>query len=72
MKVSITYNLPEEQEEYDRANKATDLCSFVWDFQQYLRDQWKYAEKPDEIDKIYEKWFEMKNDNGIDLEKIYP
>lgn len=69
--VVIKFTLPKEQEEYDRCNKALDLCSFIWDFQQYLREQVKYAEKPDDIDTIFEKWFELLDTKNIDLDALY-
>ena len=31
----------------------------VEEFRTYLRQQWKYAETPDDIDKIYGKFFEL-------------
>lgn len=58
-------------EEYKRSAKADDLCSFIWEFQQYLREQVRYAETPDDIDTIYARWFEELNDHNIDLEDIY-
>lgn len=70
MKVVIEFNLPEEKQDYDRCNKASDLCAFIWEFQNYLRTQSRY-DGTDDIHKIYSKWFEMLNDEGIDLENIY-
>ena len=67
----ITYKLYTSRDDYKRAAKADDLCSFIWDYQQYLRGQWKYAEKPDDIDKIYDKWFEMLNENNINMDELY-
>lgn len=71
MEAILKFNLPDEQEDYDRCNAATSLCDFIWDFQQYLRSQWKYSETPDSIDVIYEKWFEELNNHNINLDDIY-
>jgi len=70
----LVYKIATSREEYMRATQADKLCSFMWDFQQYLRAQWKYSSEeypPDDIDTIYEKWFQMMNEEGIDLESIY-
>ena len=71
MKITLTYDLPEDYKDALRAVKSTDLCAFIWEFQQYLRSQYKYADTPDDIGRIYEKWFEMLNEEGIDLDNLY-
>lgn len=70
MKATLTFNLPEDQEDFARAAKVLDICSFIWEFEQYLRDQRKYEGK-DDIDAIWDKWHELKADEGIELDKIY-
>jgi hypothetical protein len=72
MEARLTFQLPEEDADFQRASRADGLCSFIWDFQQYLREQWKYADTPDDINTIYEKWFEYLNENNIDLDRLYP
>lgn len=67
----LQFDLPEEREEFERATKATDLCSFIWDFEQYLRGQWKYDDPPDDINAIWNKWHELKNEEGINMDKLY-
>ena len=71
MKAIIQFNLPEEEQEYKRCNSATDLCSFIWDFQNYLREQWKYREAPADAYQIYQAFFEILQENNINLEEIY-
>jgi len=56
--------------EWKRQAKAEDMAFFLWDFQQYLRAQNKYGDPPDEIETIYEKWFEMLSDHGIILDDL--
>jgi len=67
MKATITFNLPEDQQEYDRANAATKLCGFIWDFENYLRGLNKEHENYP-VDRIAEMWFEIKD---FDLDTIY-
>lgn len=63
---------PELDAEYFRRLAAADnLCSFITDFQEYLRGQWKYSEKPDDIGRIYDRWFEIMSGNGVNMENIY-
>ena len=71
MKAILEFNFPDDDEDYRRANAASDLCSFIFSFESYLRGQLKYADIPDDIDKISETWFDLLNKNNIDLEKIY-
>ena len=70
MKVTLEFNLPDDRLDHIQAVSASDMAMFLWDFQQYLREQRKYGEPPDDIDKIYEKWFEMLVDNGLDMDRL--
>ena len=70
MKAILKFKLPRDQDAFNRASKAMALCSFVWDFQNYLRSQQKYALEPDDIEKIYSTWFEMLGDNDIDIDDL--
>jgi hypothetical protein len=65
MKAILEFNLPEDQEEYDRCNAATDMALFIFEFENYLREMWKHGPVED-IDKIYEKFF----DRDFNLNKI--
>jgi len=69
MKAILEFNLPEDQHELDKANAATRLCSVLWDFDQYLRSEIKYKDKP--LDEVREKLYEVMNSEGIDLERLY-
>ena len=66
----LVYKIVNSKEEYKRAAKADNLCSFIWDYQQYLRGQWRY-DGEDNIEKIYDTWFDMLNDNGININELY-
>ena len=69
MEAILKFNLPEDNTDYRQAVHASDMCSFLWDFQNYLRNQWKH-DGTDNIEVIYEKWHEMLNDNAIDLDQL--
>ena len=42
MKAKLIFKLPEEQQEFNRASKATDLALCIWDIEQYHRKVIKY------------------------------
>ena len=44
-KAVITFNLPEEREEYKLANRAGEYYSALWSFDEYLRKQLRYNEE---------------------------
>ena len=67
----LTYRLYNIGEGYKRVAKADDAFSFIWEFQQYLRSQYKWGDPPDDIEKIYDKWFEKLNDNDINMDELY-
>ena len=73
MKATLEFNLPEDQEEFQMVNNASKTYSVVWDLQQWLRAQVKYA--PDEMsedtyntfEKCREKLNDLLIDNNLDL-----
>lgn len=65
-KVTLHYNLPEEQDEFDLAYRGAKLACAVEDFDNYLRGKLKYEELTDEQYKLYEevrnKLWELRNE----------
>ena len=43
MKVTIEFNLPEEEEQFNAANKGMDWALLAWDVDQLLRNKLKYG-----------------------------
>ena len=60
MKAILEFSLPDDDYKHRLAVMADDLGCFIWDFEQYLRGQVKYGDPPDDIEKIYDRWFELK------------
>ena len=65
-----------------RAVKAKDLCSFIYNFKEYLRREWKRIENienPTEfdtyydqaVDKIMEEYNTRLAEDGIDLDELW-
>jgi len=47
-KATITFNLPEEQQDFNDAVHASDYKCILWDLDQHLRSEVKYNEKIDD------------------------
>jgi len=45
MKATFTFDLPEEQEEYETYSRAGKYGSVLWDLDQWLRSEIKYRGK---------------------------
>ena len=72
MKATLTFNLPDDQIEYDFANKGGNYYSALWDFDQFLRSEIKYNEELNETEydyaeKLREKLREIMDDNNVKL-----
>ena len=74
MKAKLTFDLPEEQEEFREAFNGSKWRNVVWDMYQYLRSNFKYASDDTHeefVKAMYEcrdRLFEIMQDNGVDLE----
>ena len=74
MEAILKFDLPEENPEFRLAVNASKWYSVVWDMDQYLRSQTKYA--PDNMsDEVYEtlsktreKLFEIMNENSVNFD----
>ena len=74
MKAILKFDLPDDQDEYVIATQASAMHSVLWDMDQWLRSQTKYA--PDDMSEDTYKAFELCreqlrefiNNNGINLD----
>lgn len=74
MKAILKFDLPDDQDEYVMATQASAMHSVLWDMDQWLRSQTKYA--PDDIsddtfeafELCREKLREIVYENGINFE----
>ena len=73
MKARLTFNLPEDQAEFDLAIQGSRMYSALWDISQELRTLWKYEELKQEewdmVERIRNKFFEILEDHQITLDK---
>lgn len=69
-------NEPDDQGAHLRAVQALDLALCLWDMDEYLRAQTKYApdsmpqEAYDALSEARERFYQILNERGIDLDKI--
>jgi hypothetical protein len=76
MKATLEFNLPDDQQEYDLANSGLAFWHILWELDQELRANTKYA--PDDMtdddydayQKIRDKLYELMNDYNVNLEMV--
>jgi len=68
---TLTYDLndPEDRMAHYRATISMDMAMVLWEYDQHLRSEYKYAEKEEAYD-YREKFREFLNERNIDLDKI--
>jgi len=70
-KVTVEFNLPEEQEEFDLVSNSSKFYSVIWDLTQFLRSEWKYNDEAytdaqyETLEKIRSKVWELISENGL-------
>lgn len=73
MKVKLEYNLPDDQFEFECAVKSTKMFFALTEIKDELRSIWKYEELKENqfemVERIREKFFEILNENEINLDK---
>jgi len=73
MKARLTFNLPDDQHEFDLAVQSGKMYSALWDISQELRTLWKYEELSEEewkmVERIRDKFYEILDENQIKLDK---
>jgi hypothetical protein len=72
MKATLTFNLPEDNEEFNRAVKSADYYVCIFDLFQYLKREMKYNEQLSDIERdtferIREEFKEILTENGIEI-----
>ena len=72
MQATLTFNLPDDQHEYEIATQAPKVQSFLWDFSQQLRSWYKYhhdfKDADDALNKIRDEFYRLLNQHNIDID----
>ena len=74
MKAKLTFNLPDDQYEWDNAVNANSMYLALWDLSQELRSMWKYQSYKTEeeyaiVETIRDKFYEILSEHNINLDK---
>lgn len=73
MKATLEFNLPDDQDQFELATNALKWMSFVHEYAEYLRTEYKYNEHKytDEqykvLEQVREKFYEMLDEGGLSL-----
>ena len=71
-KVTIEFNLPEDQSYYDVVNQSPRMLALLWDLSQKLRSWQKYGhdfkDANDALDKIREEFYKLINEHDVNIE----
>ena len=69
MIATITFDLSDQEDAslFKLMNKAEDLQTMLWDFDQYLRSEVKYSESPDDTETVRERLWELLNEYQINI-----
>ena len=73
MKAILEFNLPEDQQEFDLANNAINFWNVLWELDQELRANTKYApdDMPEEVYKTLnqtrDKLHQFLSENSVDF-----
>ena len=74
-KITVEFNLPEDQSEFDDFNNAGKYYSVLWDVDQYMRNKVKYASDDtpelyrEAIQMVRDELWKLLNENNISLDK---
>lgn len=66
MKAILEFNLPEDKENYDLANNGLNYYSALFEFDQWLRSEYKYNGK-EEMYEVRRKLNKIINENNIKI-----
>ena len=72
MKAILEFNLPEDKEEFDAANRGMDWALVAWETDQLLRKKLKYEEHVTDTIETLEEIRELLNGMLVDKGLNYP
>ena len=74
MKATLTFTLPEDQEQFQVASQAQEYYLALWDMDQWLRDRQKYdtamVSADEAIDRAREHLHEILSGRGLSLDVL--
>lgn len=74
MKAILEFDLPEDEMDLERANRALGMALVLWDMQCWFRSQLKYGDHPPEYDQALESARDelcgIMESHGVDLDRM--
>ena len=76
MKAILEFNLPDDQDQFELANKGSNMYSVLWELDQSLRAKTKYApddlpeDKYDAYQEIREELRELMSNSNISFDMV--
>ena len=71
-RATFSFNLPDEQNEYEIMSQASKMQSFLWDFSQQLRSWRKYhndfKDSSDALSKITDEFYKLLTAHQINID----
>lgn len=67
MKAILEFELPEDNQDFRLATKASAMYATLWELDQFLRVEIRYGGR-EELSEIRDKLIELMNDNHIDFD----
>lgn len=72
MKAIFEFNLPEDQKEYEVAQQANKMQSFLWEFSQQLREYEKYGhnftDANNAVSRIREEFYKILDNYRVNID----
>ena len=65
------YFKAEDTEEALRLAQAENLCSAIFEFQNYLKGWYKSDENPRTVEQVSDEFYRILDNKGINLDEIY-
>ena len=69
MKAILEFELPEDNQDFRLATKASAMYATLWELDQFLRVEIRYGGR-EELSEIRDKLIELMNDNHIDFDMV--
>ena len=71
MKAILKFDLsiPEDQQDFDRVTKALNMAVAIWEYDQYLRGEYKHGEN-EHAYAFRKKFREFLTDNDLDIDRL--
>lgn len=68
MRVNMSFDLPDDFDEYEMYYHARDYYCAIWDMYTELRQEWKHGEHEFvRVDRVWDRFHEILSDNGVDI-----